>query len=245
MRQVLTWRCTWRRPPGWCWAASLSRASAPAPEWGSEVLPARCLRHAGRGGLGPRRSRRRKRPGGAGACRARASLPSPRLPGQVRALPGARRRDTASCARRRGPRTGSPRTACGRPAPGPAAERREGAQRRPAAASERHGLRPGRRPRRAPASARTPAARFSGSRRKSQPARNERHLPVRQPQNSARCRSRDTWVPAGPATTPGALLAAALLGGGPRREQEAESLCKPFQRADDGGVLNYTHMANR
>lgn len=165
--------------------------------------------------------------------------------GSSQRKPGARRRDTASCARRRGPRTGSPRTACGRPAPGPAAERREGAQRRPAAASERHGLRPGRRPRRAPASARTPAARFSGSRRKSQPARNERHLPVRQPQNSARCRSRDTWVPAGPATTPGALLAAALLGGGPRREQEAESLCKPFQRADDGGVLNYTHMANR
>lgn len=84
--------------------------------------------------------------------------PSPRaIPpwGQVRALPGAPLRGTASCPSRRGPRTGSPRRArCG-PARGPAADRQEGAQRRPAAASERHGLRPVRHPERPPAPART------------------------------------------------------------------------------------------
>ena len=182
--------------PSWCWAASLSRASAPGV--GSEVLPARCPRTRrrrergggrGAGGIDLRESGEAEASGRAGAWRGPSLPPRSLPPGQAQALPGARRGGTSSCAAPQGPRTGSPRRARGGPVRGPAVKRGEGAQRRPAAAFERHGLRPGRCPEGPPAVASTRAARLT-------------LRAVRRPGSPCRPLKRD--VRAGPATTLGA-----------------------------------------
>lgn len=180
--------------PSWCWAASLSRASAPA--LGSAKCPQDAAAPGGGGAVGidPRGIL------GGGSVRAGKCLegpePSPAvllprsLPrGQVQALPGARCGGTASCAPPQGPRTGSPRRAHGGPARGPAVKRGEGAQCRPAAAFERHGLRPWRCPEGPPAPASTRAARLN-------------LRAVGRP--GSPCRPLKREAPAGPATTLGA-----------------------------------------
>lgn len=140
-------------------------------------------------GIDPRGSWEAEASGRAGAWRGPSLTPRSLPRGQVQALPGARRGGTASCAPPQGPRTGSPRRAHGGPARGPAVKRREGAQRRPAAAFERHGLRPWRCPEGPPAPVSTRAARLN-------------LRAVGRP--GSPCRPLKREAPAGPATTLGA-----------------------------------------